>query len=76
MERNGPPQNWQIESTVVVVNDAVMRMRVYKNMYSYSFGTAALGARYKVQQGQHGKKRNERERYSYRIGLFKPDVDE
>lgn len=38
----------------------------------------ALGARerYEVQQGQHGKKRNERERYSDRIGFFEPDVEE
>jgi hypothetical protein len=49
--------------------------REYKSKL-YSFVTAALGARYKVQQGQHGKKRNERERDSYRIGFFEPDVDE
>jgi hypothetical protein len=49
--------------------------REYKSKL-YSFVTAALGARYKVQQGQYGKKRNERERDSYRIGFFEPDVDE
>jgi hypothetical protein len=47
-----------------------------KKKYKYSFVTAALGARYKVQQGKHGKKRNERERDSDRIGFFEPDIEE
>ena len=38
--------------------------------------TPALGARYKVQQGEHGEQRNEREGDSHRIGLFKPNVEE
>lgn len=38
--------------------------------------TTALGARYKVQQGEHGEKRNERERDSHRVGLFDPNVEE
>jgi hypothetical protein len=38
--------------------------------------TTALGARYKVQQGEHGENRNERERDSHRVGLFDPNVEE
>ncbi len=50
---------------MVIVNDAI-----------FVTGTAASGARYKVQQGQHGEKRDERERDSHRIGFFEPDVEE
>ena len=45
----------------------------------FLFGTAAaLGARerYEVQQWQYGEKRNERERYSDRVGFFQPDEEE
>ena len=40
------------------------------------FVTVALEARRKVQQGQYGEKRNERERYPDGVGFFEPDVEE
>jgi len=38
--------------------------------------TTASGERYKVQQGEHGEERNEREGDSHGVGLFEPDVEE